>query len=182
MVVIVKHINIWDDYENKVGVSPFTPDYQALEKLFIVYVVPQYTFQYKAKVYALMFRNSLSLPWMDNKLIMSFIMIKAGLVVKDTAKISTVYQSVEDQSTHFSSFGICITLFLHGVLSYCCMWLYLTDNHLLFYIFLLGLEKKVFLPSFYFFGFRSTMYYFLLCILLIWSTSMKWCIPLRYFL
>ena len=182
MVVIVKHNNIWYDYGNKVDVSPFTPDYQALEKLFIVYVVPQYTFQYKAKVYALMFRNSLSLPWIYSKLILPFIMIEAGLVVMDTAKIPTVYQSVEDQSTYFPSFGICITLFLHGVLSYCCMWLYLTDNHLLFYIFLLGLEKKVFLPSFYFFGFRSTMYSFLLCILLIWITSMKWCIPLRYFL
>ena len=36
MVAVEKNAAIWYDTENKVDASPFTPDYQAMEKVSIV--------------------------------------------------------------------------------------------------------------------------------------------------
>ena len=60
----------------------------------------------------------------------------------------------------------------------CRTWLYLAKLLLLISFFL---ENKVFIPSFSFFKFMSTRYYFILSLLLIWITSTKWFIPLRDF-
>ena len=59
MVDVDKHETILDDTGNKVDVSQFPPDYQALEKVTIVDTVVQYTCQYMAKMYVLVFRNAL---------------------------------------------------------------------------------------------------------------------------
>ena len=75
MVVVGNHATIYYNTGNKVGVSSFTPDYQALEKVSIVDAAVQYTCQYMEKVYVLMFRNALVVPSMENNLIPSFVVI-----------------------------------------------------------------------------------------------------------
>ena len=97
-----------------VDVIPFTPDYQAMDKVLIVYAEVQYTCQYIAELYIIMFSISLSVPSMGNTIIPPFIMRESGLVVKDTEK----FTYIEDHSIYFPNFDIHITLFLHGVLSY----------------------------------------------------------------
>ena len=77
--------------------------------------------QYIANVYVLVFSNDLSVTNMGNNLIMMFIILEAGLVAKNTAKIHAMDPSVEDHSIHFLKFNICITLFLHGIFSYFSM-------------------------------------------------------------
>ena len=76
------------------------------------------TCQYISKVYLLVFNNSVSVPIMYNNLILPYIMIEEGLVVKYIAKIHTMDPYVEDHTKYFPKFGVCITVFMHGVLSY----------------------------------------------------------------
>ena len=118
MVVVGKHTPILDDTGNKVDVIPFTPEYQAMEKLLILDVAVQYTCQYTAKVHVIVFRNYLSVPIMNKKLIALFITIEAGLLVNDIAKIYAMDPYVEDHSIYFNKFDIHITLFLQGLFSY----------------------------------------------------------------
>ena len=68
MVVVVKHATIFTDAGNKVDVSPFTPDYQALENVSISYAAVQYMCQYMSKLYIIMFRNSIPVTSMVNNL------------------------------------------------------------------------------------------------------------------
>ena len=117
MVVVGKHAAILADAGNNMDVSPLTPNYQDLDKVSIVDMSFQYMCQYMAKVYKLVFRNDISVPSMDNKLIPQFIMRESGLVVKYTAKLQAVDKSVEDCSICFPNFDIRITLFMHGVFS-----------------------------------------------------------------
>ena len=65
-----------------------------------------------------MFRNSLSVPSMENNPILPFIMRVAGLVVKYTAKIHAMNPSIEDHIIYFLNFYIHSTVFLRGKLSY----------------------------------------------------------------
>ena len=92
MVAVDKHETILDDTGNKVDVSQFPPDYQALEKVTIVDTVVQYTCQYMAKMYVLVFRNALSVPSMENNLIPPVILRESGLVVKDIARVSVHFK------------------------------------------------------------------------------------------
>ena len=118
MVVVGKHAVILDDTSNKVYVNPFTPYYQALDKVSIVDAAVQYTCQFTANMCILLFRNDLSLTSMYKNLIMPFIVRELGLLVKDTVKIHSMDPSMEYHSIYFTNFGIHITLFLLGVFSY----------------------------------------------------------------
>ena len=51
---------------NKVDVSPFIPDYQAMEKVLIVNASVQYIFKYTGNVYMIVLTNALSVPSMEN--------------------------------------------------------------------------------------------------------------------
>ena len=84
IVVFGKHTTIFSD--TGIKVDTFIPDYQALEKVSILDAEVQYTCQYMAKVYVIVFRNSLSVTGMENNLIPLLITREAGLVVKDTEK------------------------------------------------------------------------------------------------
>ena len=117
-MIVGNYATILADTENKVGFSPFTPYYQAMGKVLILHTEVQYTWQYTENLYILMFSNSLSVPIIHNKLIMLFIMIESGLVVKDIAKLHAMDPYVEDHSIYFTNFYIRITLFLHRVFSY----------------------------------------------------------------
>ena len=103
MVVVGKQEKISDDTGNKVDVIPITPDFQIWEKVSTVYVAFQYTCQYTAKVYVLVFSNALSVTSMYNNLILPFIMVEGGLVVKDTKTIHAIDTSVEDHSIYFTN-------------------------------------------------------------------------------
>ena len=104
-----------------VDVVSFALDDQALEKVLIVYAELKYNCQYNKKVYILMFRNDLSVPRMDNNLILPLIIREAGLVVNGTPKINSMDPSVEHHSLYFPNFNIHITLFLNDVFSYFSM-------------------------------------------------------------
>ena len=86
MVFIAKHATILSDNGNKVDVSPFTPYYQSIEKVSILEVSTQYTCQYMAKEYILVFRNSLTAPIIDKKLVPKIIIREAGQVFKGAVK------------------------------------------------------------------------------------------------
>ena len=73
------------------------------------------------KVYVLVFRNYLSVSSMQNNLIPPFVIIEAGMVVKDTSRIHAMDPSVENNSIYFPNLNIIITLFIHGVFSYFTM-------------------------------------------------------------
>ena len=73
MVVVGNHATILADTVNEVDVSPLIPDYQDLVKISIVHAEVQYTGQYMAMVYVIMFSNYLSVKIMDNNLIPPFI-------------------------------------------------------------------------------------------------------------
>ena len=118
IVIFGKHATILAVTGNNVGVIPFIPDYQTLDKVSIVDVVVQYICQYMSKVYILVFRDALSVPSMYNNLNPPFLMRESVMGVKDTAKIHAMDPSVEDHSIYFTNFNIPIVLFLHGVLSY----------------------------------------------------------------
>ena len=117
MVIIGKYAIILVYIGNKLDGSPFKPDYQSMEKVSIVDLAVQYTCQYMAKVYVFMFRNSLSVPIMDNNLIPPLIMRETGMVVKDIAKIHINNPSVDNHSIYFHNFRTLIMLFLRGVFS-----------------------------------------------------------------
>ena len=50
MMIVGKHAKLIADTRNKVDVIPFTPNYEALEKVLIVDAEVQYTCQYTEKV------------------------------------------------------------------------------------------------------------------------------------
>ena len=89
-----------------------------MEKVSILYAAVQYTCQYMAQVYVLVFKDALSVPSIENNLIPPFIMRESDMEVKNTAEINAMDTSVEDHSIYFPNFDIRITLFLHSVLSY----------------------------------------------------------------
>ena len=61
-----------------------------------------------AKVSIIMFRNALTVPIMDNSTILLFIMIEAGLVVKDTEKTHAMDPYVKD---HIIQSNTCLKFF-----------------------------------------------------------------------
>ena len=69
MVVVVKHATIFTDAGNKVDVSPFTPDYQALENVSIADAAVQYMCQYMSKLNIIVFSNSIPVPSNVNNLL-----------------------------------------------------------------------------------------------------------------
>ena len=70
------------------------------------------------KVHVIVFRNTISVPSMENNLVLPFIMREASLVVKDTSKIHAMDLSMEEHSIYFTKFEIRIPLCLHGAFSY----------------------------------------------------------------
>ena len=111
MVVVGKHATILAGTGNKFDVSPFKPDYQTMEKVSIVDAEVKYTCQYTGMMYILVFRNVLSVPSMDNNLILPLITRKAGLVVKDTVNINAADPSVEGHIIYFPRFNFFLCCF-----------------------------------------------------------------------
>ena len=86
-----------------------------MEKVSILYAAVQYKCQYMANVYILMFRNSLSLPSMENNTILPFIMREVDLVVRDTEKKHAMDPFVENHSIYIFRLLHSPYVFLHDV-------------------------------------------------------------------
>jgi hypothetical protein len=130
MVVVGRHALVLSNTGRTAEVSPFTPDYDALQKVPIVdaailYVCPYtnnlyvlITRTYTNNLYVLIMRNALSVPSMKHNLIPPFIMREAGIQVNSTPKIHARDPSVEDHSIYFTDDDFRTPLSLWGVFSY----------------------------------------------------------------
>ena len=87
MAVVGRHCSILRHTGRKVDVTPFTPDYDALEKIPVVDAVLLYECPYEGREVLLLIQDALYVPAMENNLIPPFLMRETGLVVNDTAKI-----------------------------------------------------------------------------------------------
>ena len=93
MVVVGSNCYIIADTGRTAVVSPFTPDYDALQEVHIVDAALQYDDPYTGKETVLIVRNALHDPAMQHNLIPSFIMREAGgITVNDTPKIQQSQQ------------------------------------------------------------------------------------------
>ena len=88
-VIVGKHCHILANTERHVDMNPFTPTYHAL-KAPIVDAAIQYDCPYDKKPYILVIRVAIYILSMMNKLVLSFVLREAGIVVNDKAKIHTV--------------------------------------------------------------------------------------------
>ena len=77
-----------------------------------------YDCPYSLKTYLLIIKNTLHVASMDHNLIPPFIMKKAGLEVRSTAKIHSNDLCVSDHSIYDSETGLQIPLKLRGIFSY----------------------------------------------------------------
>ena len=118
MVVVGRHASIVSDTGRTAEVSPFTPDYEALQKVPIVDAAILYLCPYSDKSYLLIVRNALSVPSMKHNLIPPFILREAGVHVHSTPKIHAKEPTIEDHSIYFPSDDFRIPLSLWGVFSY----------------------------------------------------------------
>jgi hypothetical protein len=118
MVVVGRHALIVSTSGKTAEVSPFTPDYEALQKVPIVDAAIAYTCPCTNKEYILIVRDALSVPSMKNNLIPPFIMREAGLHVETTPKIQATDPTIEHHSIYFPHDDFRIPLSLSGVFSY----------------------------------------------------------------
>jgi hypothetical protein len=118
MVVVGRHALIISNTGRTAEVSPFTPDYEALQKVPIVDAAIQYMCPYDDKLYILIVRNALSVPSMKHNLVPPFIVREAGVQVNSTPKIHTSDPTVNDHSIYFPDDDFRIPLSLWGVFSY----------------------------------------------------------------
>jgi hypothetical protein len=118
MVVVGRHALVLSNTGRTAEVSPFTPDYDALQKVPIIYAVIIYVCTYTDNLYVLIMRNALSVPSMKHNRIPPFIMREAGIQVNSTPKIHAKYPSVEDHSIYFTDDDFRIPSSLWGVFSY----------------------------------------------------------------
>ena len=117
MPVVGKNALIIEDLGIKVDVSPFSPDYPALETKLVDAVV-QYECPYTHDLYMLVIRNAIYVPSMEVNLLPPFVMREAGVVVNDVPKIQINDPSNEDHAIIFDETGFRIPLKLNGVFSY----------------------------------------------------------------
>jgi hypothetical protein len=119
MVVVGRHVLIISNTDRTAEVSPFTPDYDALQKVPIVDAAILYTCPYTDHQHILIVRDALSVPSMIHNLIPLFVMREAGVRVNATPKIHTTHDpTIEDHSIYFPQNDFQIPLSLWGVFLY----------------------------------------------------------------
>ena len=118
MVVVGKHCYILRWTGQNANVSPFTPDYKALQQVPIVDAAILYEDQVSGKEYLLVMRNALHVKAMNNNLIPPFILREAGITVNDVPKIQVNDPTVEDHALVFKDGELRIPLSLWGMFSY----------------------------------------------------------------
>ena len=87
MPVVGKHCYIIQDTGRQVDVSPFSPDYDALEQVRVVDAALLYVDPMTGEETMLVLLNALHVPAMINNLIPPFVMREAGLEVNDKPMI-----------------------------------------------------------------------------------------------
>lgn len=117
MPVVGKNAYILAETGKEVEVSPFTPDYKAIQAPLVDAAI-QYDCPYEGKSYILVIRNAIHVPSMNNNLIPPFMMREAGIQVKDVPKIQTLDPTEDDHAIVFRETGFRIPLSLWGVFSY----------------------------------------------------------------
>ena len=117
MVCLGWHAIIIEDTGKTVYVKPFTPDYNALQKVPVVTGANLTECAFTGKTRIFIFHNDLSVPEMDHNLVPPLILWEAGLIVNDTPKIHVKDPSVEDHTILFPKYDVWIPLSLNGILS-----------------------------------------------------------------
>lgn len=117
MPVVGRHALVIDDLGTTVDVTPFSPDYQAMQVKMVDAAV-QYDCPFTGNQYMLLIRNAISVPAMTNNLIPPFIMREAGIIVNDVPKIQVPEPTEDHHALIFPETGFRIPLSLIGVFSY----------------------------------------------------------------
>jgi hypothetical protein len=99
-------------------VNPFTPDYEALQKVPIVDAAILYECPVTGKEFILVARNVLYVKSMDINLIPPFILREAGIKVNDVPKIQVDDPTEQDHAIIFKRQELLIPLGLVGIFSY----------------------------------------------------------------
>ena len=118
MAVVGRYCCILEDTGQKADVNPFTPDYNALEKVPIVHAAVMYECPYSGKEHLLVLRDALYVKSMSNNLIPPFLLREAGVVVNDVPKIHVQDPTDKDHALYFPKREVTIPLQLWGVFSY----------------------------------------------------------------
>ena len=116
MPVVGNHCFILASTGKTAEVSPYTPDYEAMD-VKIVDAVLLYECPFTHEQSIIVMRNALHVPSMDNNLIPPFIMREAGIDVRDVPKLQCDDPSLEDHALVIADKTI-IPLSLIGVFSY----------------------------------------------------------------
>jgi hypothetical protein len=117
MPVVGRHAYILAETGKTVEVSPYTPDYKAMQ-VPLVDAAVRYDCPFAGKSYILVIRNALHVPSMNNNLIPPFLLREAGITVSDVPKIHVADPTEDDHAITFPDTGFRIPLSLWGVFSY----------------------------------------------------------------
>ncbi len=118
MVVVGRNAYIINVSGRTADVSPFSPDYNALQKVPIVDAAIAYDCPFSNCTHILLLHNALHVPSMAHNLLPPFIMREAGIVVNEVPRIQSVAPNVTDHSLWFPTLKLRIPLSLWGVFSY----------------------------------------------------------------
>ena len=118
MTVIGKHSYVLNWTGQTAQVSPFSPEYEAMDQVPIVDMIIAYDCPYALKTYLLVCHNALYIPSMDHNLFVPFIMREAGVKVNDIPKIQVHDPLEKDHSVWFPEMQVRIPLSLSGIFSF----------------------------------------------------------------
>ena len=117
MVVLGQHFYLISSSSRHAEVNDFAREVVRNKSVPIFDAAIVYNCRYSMKMYLLIVINALYVQSMTNNLILQFIMIKAGLEVRQIPKIHIKEPNVEDHSIYFSDEYLRITLSLNGIFS-----------------------------------------------------------------
>ena len=117
MPVVGRNAYVLAETGKTVDVSPFTPDYKAME-VSMVDAAVRYDNPYDGQSYILVLRNALHVPSMKHNLIPPFMMREVGITVNEVPKIQVTDPTQDDHAILFPETGFRIPLSLWGVFSY----------------------------------------------------------------
>jgi hypothetical protein len=98
-------------------VNAFTPDHETM-LIPIIDGAKLYINPFTGTKWIIIYKNALSVPTMENDLVLPFLLREAGVEVNDTAKIHIKSPSVTDHSIYFPTSELRIPLLLCGTFSY----------------------------------------------------------------
>lgn len=116
IVAVDKRASIINDTGRRYEVSPSTPDYELLRSVPIVDATIRCNCLYSREIYLLIVRNALSVPAIDYKLILPFIIREAGVDIRCAPKIQC--KNPEDHLVYFEEENLQTPLKLHVGFSY----------------------------------------------------------------